>query len=228
MTGHVLYITRRMATTNLYRSSARLHLYQHYGPRLQAPRLTCSPKAKPAPLESKLTRTTWKTASRYQNMGNCMRNSKKKTQAVLKTWKLWTNFGPIAGQLQANCGSIVGQFWGNCGPIVGQLWANRPLDSLHKLCQSPQVLSTRRVTHLIFLARYRKRTIAALAGPALPAQLQAAMADVWKVYCERLKGETEHDCGGARVLLVPRSGHESMDQRLQALGAGACPERGPG
>ena len=44
--------------------------------------------------------------------------------------------------------------------------------------------------NVIFLARYRKRTIAALAGPALPAQLQAAMANVWTVYCERLKGET--------------------------------------
>ena len=41
-----------------------------------------------------------------------------------------------------------------------------------------------------FIARYGKRRIAALADPALPAQLQAAMADVWKVYCERLKGET--------------------------------------
>ena len=94
----------------------------------------------------------------------------------------------ISTPFRANFGPISGQLWANCGSIVGQLWANGFFDSQHKPCQTPYVPCIHGVTQRDFFGT--KRTIAALAGPALPAQLQAAMANVWTVYCERLKGET--------------------------------------
>ena len=93
---------------------------------------------------------------------------------------VWTNCGPIVGQLwpnfRANFGPISGKLWTNCGPILDKFWAAfwanfGPI--------APSIPSISRVNHprysayIVlsptcvfaaflngFFARYRKRTIA--------------------------------------------------------------------